>query len=159
MSDTPILRIENLHAKVADEDLTILKGLDLELPRGEVHAIMGPNGSGKSTLAKVLTGHPGYLATKGAVTFDGRPLLELEPHERARAGIFLAFQYPVEIPGVSIANFLRTAMQSRLAEANDERGEVSTEILYVAGIAIALIGVVAAIQAGLMGKVGQIFGG
>jgi Fe-S cluster assembly ATP-binding protein len=119
MPDTPILRIENLHAKVADEDLAILKGLDLELPRGEVHAIMGPNGSGKSTLAKVLTGHPGYLATSGEVTFDGRSLLDLEPHERARAGIFLAFQYPVEIPGVSIANFLRTAMQSRLAEGEE----------------------------------------
>jgi Fe-S cluster assembly ATP-binding protein len=119
MPDTPILRIENLHAKVADEDLAILKGLDLELPRGEVHAIMGPNGSGKSTLAKVLTGHPGYQATAGEVTFDGRPLLDLEPHERARAGMFLAFQYPVEIPGVSIANFLRTAMQSRLAEGEE----------------------------------------
>ena len=119
MPDTPILRIENLHAKVADEDLAILKGLDLELPKGEVHAIMGPNGSGKSTLAKVLTGHPGYLTTSGKVTFDGRSLLELEPHERARAGIFLAFQYPVEIPGVSIANFLRTAMQSRLAEGEE----------------------------------------
>jgi Fe-S cluster assembly ATP-binding protein len=119
MPDTHILRIENLHAKVADEDLAILKGLDLELPRGEVHAIMGPNGSGKSTLAKVLTGHPGYLATSGEVTFDGRSLLDLEPHERARAGIFLAFQYPVEIPGVSIANFLRTAMQSRLAEGEE----------------------------------------
>jgi Fe-S cluster assembly ATP-binding protein len=119
MPDTPILRIENLHAKVSDEDLAILKGLDLELPRGEVHAIMGPNGSGKSTLAKVLTGHPGYVVTKGQVTFDGRPLLELEPHERARAGMFLAFQYPVEIPGVSIANFLRTAMQSRLGEGEE----------------------------------------
>ena len=119
MSDTPILRIENLHAKVADEELAILKGLDLELPRGEVHAIMGPNGSGKSTLAKVLTGHPGYAVTGGTVTFDGRSLLELEPHERARAGIFLAFQYPVEIPGVSIANFLRTAMQSQLAEGEE----------------------------------------
>jgi Fe-S cluster assembly ATP-binding protein len=119
MSDTPILRIENLQAKVADEDLAILKGLDLTIPRGEVHAIMGPNGSGKSTLAKVLSGHPGYLVTRGEVTFDGRPLLELEPHERARAGIFLAFQYPVEIPGVSIANFLRTAMQSRLGEGEE----------------------------------------
>jgi Fe-S cluster assembly ATP-binding protein len=119
MPDTQILRIENLHAKVSDEELAILKGLDLELPRGEVHAIMGPNGSGKSTLAKVLTGHPGYQVTAGTVIFDGRSLLELEPHERARAGIFLAFQYPVEIPGVSIANFLRTAMQSRLAEGEE----------------------------------------
>ena len=116
MPDTPILRIENLHTKVADENLDILKGLNLEISPGAVHAIMGPNGSGKSTLAKVLMGHPGYQVTKGRVDFDGRDLLEQDPHERARAGVFLAFQYPVEIPGVSIANFLRTAMQSHLAE-------------------------------------------
>jgi len=114
-----MLKIEDLHAKVADENLAILKGMDLELPRGEVHAVMGPNGSGKSTLAKVLAGHPGYETTAGRVTFDGRDLLELEPHERARAGVFLAFQYPVEIPGVSIANFLRTAMQSRLPDGDE----------------------------------------
>ena len=119
MPGTPILRIESLHAKVTDEELGILKGVDLELPLGEVHAIMGPNASGKSTLAKVLTGHPGYQATSGTVTFEGRSLLEMEPHERARAGLFLAFQYPVEVPGVSIANFLRTAMQSRLAEGEE----------------------------------------
>ena len=119
MPDTPILRIKNLHAKVADENLDILKGLNLGIDPGAVHAIMGPNGSGKSTLAKVLMGHPGYQVTKGRVDFDGRDLLELDPHERARAGVFLAFQYPVEIPGVSIANFLRTAMQSRLAEGEE----------------------------------------
>jgi Fe-S cluster assembly ATP-binding protein len=119
MGDAPILRIENLHARVADTGLEILKGLDLEIGRGEVHAIMGPNGSGKSTLAKVLMGHPGYDVTAGQVAFEGKDLLELEPHERARAGIFLAFQYPVEIPGVSIANFLRTSMQARMGEGQE----------------------------------------
>jgi Fe-S cluster assembly ATP-binding protein len=114
MSDTPILSISGLHAKVADEDLPILNGVDLELGSGEIHAIMGPNGSGKSTLAKVLAGHPGYEVTAGDVTYRGESILELEPDERALAGVFLAFQYPVEIPGVSIANFLRTALQARL---------------------------------------------
>ena len=116
MSDAPILKISGLHAKVAEEDIDILKGVDLELPKGQIHAIMGPNGSGKSTLAKVLAGHPGYEATAGAVTFDGENLMELEADERSRAGVFLAFQYPVEIPGVSIANFLRTAVQAHLPE-------------------------------------------
>jgi Fe-S cluster assembly ATP-binding protein len=119
MSDTPILTITGLHAKVADEDLDILKGLDLELQPGEIHAIMGPNGSGKSTLAKVLAGHPGYEVTDGEVIFDGKPLLDLEPNERALAGVFLAFQYPTEIPGVSIANFLRTALQARLEDGEE----------------------------------------
>jgi Fe-S cluster assembly ATP-binding protein len=119
MSDTPILTITDLHAKVADEDLEILKGVDLELKPGEIHAIMGPNGSGKSTLAKVLAGHPGYEATSGDVLFNGQPLLDLEPNERALAGLFLAFQYPTEIPGVSIANFLRTALQARLEDGEE----------------------------------------
>jgi Fe-S cluster assembly ATP-binding protein len=119
MSDTPILTITDLHAKVADEDLEILKGVDLELKPGEIHAIMGPNGSGKSTLAKVLAGHPGYEATRGDVLFNGQPLLDLEPNERALAGLFLAFQYPTEIPGVSIANFLRTALQARLEDGEE----------------------------------------
>jgi Fe-S cluster assembly ATP-binding protein len=119
MSDTPILKISGLSAKVAEEDLEILKSLDLELKQGEVHAIMGPNGSGKSTLAKVLAGHPGYEVTAGSVTFQGEEILELEPDERSQRGMFLAFQYPVEIPGVSIANFLRTALQARL-EGDDE---------------------------------------
>jgi Fe-S cluster assembly ATP-binding protein len=119
MANQPILSIKGLHAKVSDESLGILKGFDLDLGKGEVHAIMGPNGSGKSTLAKVLMGHPGYTATAGKVVFDGQDLLAMEPHERARAGMFLAFQYPVEIPGVSIANFLRTAMQSRLKEGQE----------------------------------------
>ncbi len=119
MSDSPILKIENLHAKVADEEIPILKGVDLELRKGEIHAIMGPNGSGKSTLAKVLAGHPGYEATEGTVVFQGEDVLEMEPDERAKAGVFLAFQYPVEIPGVSIANFLRTALQARLDEGEE----------------------------------------
>jgi Fe-S cluster assembly ATP-binding protein len=119
MSVAPILKIERLEAKVADEDLGILKRLDLEIRPGEIHAIMGPNGSGKSTLAKVLAGHPGYVVTGGEVTFDGKDLFELEPDERSHAGLFLAFQYPVEIPGVSIANFLRTAVQARMAEGEE----------------------------------------
>ena len=119
MSETPILEVRNLHAKVADEDMSILRGVNLGLQRGEIHAIMGPNGSGKSTLAKILAGHPGYEATAGEARFDGGDILELGPDERARLGIFLAFQYPVEIPGVSIANFLRTAMQARLDEGEE----------------------------------------
>ena len=115
----PILKISNLHAKVEDVDTEILKGVDLELAQGEIHAIMGPNGSGKSTLAKILMGHPGYEATQGSAVFEGEELLEMEPDERALAGVFLAFQYPVEIPGVSIANFLRTALQAQL-EGDEE---------------------------------------
>ena len=119
MSDTPILRIRNLHAKVAEEGTEILHGLDLDIPAGEVHAIMGPNGSGKSTLAKVIAGHPEYEVTDGSVIFNGEDVLELEPDERSKAGLFLAFQYPVEIPGVSIANFLRTAKQAHLPEGEE----------------------------------------
>ena len=119
MSDAPILKIQGLRAKVAEEDLEILRGVDLELGKGEIHAIMGPNGSGKSTLAKVLAGHPGYEVTAGEITFKGQSIGDLEADERARAGIFLAFQYPVEIPGVSIANFLRTAVQSHLPEGEE----------------------------------------
>ena len=119
VADTPILRIENLHAKVAGDDHAIIQGLDLVIPKGEIHAIMGPNGSGKSTLAKVIAGHPGYEVTEGTVQFDGADILELEPDERSRAGIFLAFQYPVEIPGVSIANFLRTALQARRGDGEE----------------------------------------
>jgi Fe-S cluster assembly ATP-binding protein len=120
MSDAPILTIRGLTAEVADEAaeeaIEILHGVDLDLRAGEIHAVMGPNGSGKSTLAKVLAGHPGYEVTGGSVTYDGENLLELESDERALKGVFLAFQYPVEIPGVSIANFLRTALQARLGE-------------------------------------------
>jgi Fe-S cluster assembly ATP-binding protein len=119
MSDSSILKIEGLRAKVAEEELGILKGLDLEIAPGEIHAIMGPNASGKSTLAKVLAGHPGYEATGGTVTFAGKDLLEQEADERSLGGLFLAFQYPVDIPGVSIANFLRTAVQARQSEGED----------------------------------------
>jgi Fe-S cluster assembly ATP-binding protein len=108
----PLLKIENLHAVVGEDGREILRGVELELGQGEIHAIMGPNGSGKSTLSKVLSGHPAYEVTDGSVTFRGEDLLELEVDERARAGIFLAFQYPVDIPGVSIANFLRTSVQA-----------------------------------------------
>ena len=118
-SEAPILEIEGLEAKVAEGDLAILNGLDLAIGKGEIHAIMGPNGSGKSTLAKVLAGHPGYEATSGSVNFRGEDLLELEADERSQAGVFLAFQYPIEIPGVSIANFLRTAVQAHMAEGEE----------------------------------------
>ena len=116
MNDAAILSVAGLRAKVADEDLHILKGVDLTIRPAEIHAIMGPNGSGKSTLAKVIAGHPGYEATGGSVTFAGDDLLDLEPDERSQAGVFMAFQYPVEIPGVSIANFLRTSLQARLED-------------------------------------------
>ena len=119
MSDAPILHGEGLEARVADGDLGILNGVDLQIGKGEIHAIMGPNGSGKSTLAKVLAGHPGYEATSGSVRFRGEDLLDLEADERSQAGVFLAFQYPVEIPGVSIANFLRTAVQAHLPEGEE----------------------------------------
>jgi Fe-S cluster assembly ATP-binding protein len=105
-----MLKIENLHVEVDGNE--IVKGLELEVGRGEIHAIMGPNGSGKSTLANVLMGHPRYEITDGSVTFEGEDVLELEPDERAKLGIFLAFQYPSEVPGVSVANFLRTAVNS-----------------------------------------------
>jgi Fe-S cluster assembly ATP-binding protein len=105
-----MLKIENLHVEIDGNE--IVKGLDLEVSKGEIHAIMGPNGSGKSTLANVLMGHPRYEVTDGSVTFEGEDVLELEPDERARMGMFLAFQYPSEVPGVSVANFLRTAVNA-----------------------------------------------
>lgn len=105
-----MIKIENLHATVAGNE--ILKGVTLDIPAGEVHAIMGPNGSGKSTLSYVLAGREGYEVTRGSVTFNGEDLLAMDVAERARAGVFLAFQYPVEIPGVSNAYFLRTAVNS-----------------------------------------------
>jgi Fe-S cluster assembly ATP-binding protein len=113
------LKIENLHAEVAEEGTEILRGVDLEIREGEIHAIMGPNGSGKSTLSKVISGHPAYEVTDGDVLFRGESVLDMEPDERAQAGIFLAFQYPVEIPGVSIANFMRTAMGAKKGEEID----------------------------------------
>jgi len=112
------LVIRNLHARIADSETEILRGIDLELSRGEIHAIMGPNGSGKSTLSHVLMGHPAYEVTDGDVVFMGEPLLELEPDERARLGLFLCFQYPYAIPGVSVASFLRTAMNAHRREAD-----------------------------------------
>ena len=109
MADPSILSIRDLRAKASEQDIEILHGVDLDLPRGEIHAIMGPNGSGKSTLAHVLAGRPGYVATQGRVLYKGRDLLVMSPEERAREGVFLAFQYPVEIPGISNAYFLRAA--------------------------------------------------
>jgi Fe-S cluster assembly ATP-binding protein len=102
-----MIEIRNLHASAGDKE--ILRGIDLTVNAGEVHAVMGPNGSGKSTLAQVLAGHPAYQVTEGSVMYEGQDLLEMEPEARAQAGVFLAFQYPVEIPGVSNAYFLRAA--------------------------------------------------
>src|SRR5450432_886327 len=111
------LTIQNLHVSIADQE--IIRGLSLTAPKGEMHAIMGPNGSGKSTLAKVLAGHPDYHVTGGSVTMDGEDVLALAADARARKGLFLAFQYPNEIPGVTIANFLRAALQARLPEGEE----------------------------------------
>ncbi|WP_373820545.1 ATP-binding cassette domain-containing protein, partial [Porphyromonas loveana] len=103
-----MLKIKNLHANVQGKE--ILKGIDLEIKAGEIHAIMGPNGSGKSTLSSVLVGHPSFEVTEGEVSFNGIDILELAPEERAHLGLFLSFQYPVEIPGVSMVNFMRAAV-------------------------------------------------
>ncbi len=111
------LIIRDLHASIGDKE--ILRGLNLEIPKGEVHAIMGPNGGGKSTLAKVMSGHPDYTVTAGEVLLDGENILELEPDVRARKGLFMAFQYPSEIAGVTIANFLRAAVQARMPEGEE----------------------------------------
>ena len=111
------LLITDLHAAI--DGTEILKGLNLEVPKGEVHAIMGPNGSGKSTLAKVLAGHEDYQVTSGSVSMDNQDLFAMEVDERSRAGFFLAFQYPAEIPGVSNANFLRAALQARMPKGED----------------------------------------
>ena len=108
-----MLDITNLHVKLEEEDKAILKGLSLSVPAGAVHAIMGPNGSGKSTLSYVLSGRDGYVVTEGSATLDGQDILEMEPEERAAAGLFLAFQYPVEIPGVGNMTFLRTALNAQ----------------------------------------------
>jgi Fe-S cluster assembly ATP-binding protein len=114
----PQLEIKNLHVSIEDKE--IIKGLSLTVRQGEIHAIMGPNGTGKSTLAYTLMGHPNYTVTEGEVLFDGQNILEMEPDERSRAGIFLAFQYPVAIPGVTVANFLRSALNARRRAVNPE---------------------------------------
>src|SRR3982750_2679400 len=132
-----MLKIENLHATVADKP--ILNGVSLDVPAGEVHAIMGPNGSGKSTLAYVLAGRPGYEVSEGSATFDGRDLLAMEPYERAAAGLFLGFQYPVEIPGVSYLQFLRESLNSQ----RRSRGEADlsgAEFIKLARAQAALLG-------------------
>ena len=115
------LEIRNLHARVAggEEGVEIVRGVTLAVPKGEVHALMGPNGSGKSTLAKVVAGDPAYEVTGGDILVDGESVMEMEPDERARAGLYLAFQYPVEVPGVSIANFLRLAINARRPEGDE----------------------------------------
>ena len=109
------LTIQDLHVTIGEKP--VVKGVSLTVKQGEVHAVMGPNGTGKSTLAKAIAGHPDYTITQGDVLLDGRSLLAMEPDERARAGLFLAFQYPSEIPGVSIANFVRAALQARMGES------------------------------------------
>ena len=109
--DNILLEIKDLHANAGDKE--ILKGIDLTIRKGEIHAVMGPNGAGKSTLSAVLTGKPAYEVTSGSVTFMGQDLLAMKPEERAWAGLFLSFQYPVEIPGVSITNFMKTAINSK----------------------------------------------
>ena len=115
-----MLQIKNLHVKLEEEDKQILKGVDLTIGAGEVHAIMGPNGSGKSTLSYVLAGREGYEVTDGSATLDGEELLEMEPEERAAAGLFLAFQSPVEIPGVGNMTFLRTAVNAQRKARGEE---------------------------------------
>jgi Fe-S cluster assembly ATP-binding protein len=111
------ISVQNLHASINGQE--IIRGLDIAFSQGEVHAVMGPNGSGKSTLAKVMAGHPDYEVTEGDIFLDGESILEMEPDERARRGLFMAFQYPVEIPGVSNANFLRAALQARIPEGEE----------------------------------------
>lgn len=121
-----MLSIQDLHARVEETQTEILRGLSLEVKPGEVHAIMGPNGSGKSTLAQVLAGRDSYEVTGGSVTLDGEDLLELEPDERAHKGVFLAFQYPVEIPGVGNAYFLRSALNAVRKERGEEEMDAAS---------------------------------
>ena len=123
------LKIDNLFASINGKE--ILRDLSLEIPKGEVHAIMGPNGSGKSTLSKVLAGHPDYEVTGGNATLDGTPLLGMEPDEISRLGLFLAFQYPIEVPGVSIANFIRATLQARLPEGESIKAVDYYKQLYL----------------------------
>jgi Fe-S cluster assembly ATP-binding protein len=122
MSNTPELVVKDLH--VAVEGKEILKGLSLEIAKGEIHALMGPNGSGKSTFANTLMGHPKYTVTSGEILFRGQSILEMETDERARAGLFMAFQYPVAIPGLTFSSFLRAALNARLAPSGGEDGQM-----------------------------------
>ena len=128
-----MLEIKNLHARIGDKE--ILRGVDLVVPTGEIHAIMGPNGAGKSTLSYVLSGREGYEVTEGEVTYNGRDILGMEPEERAAAGIFLAFQYPVELPGVGNANFIRTALNA----VRRARGEAELDAVAFLKLARAAI--------------------
>jgi Fe-S cluster assembly ATP-binding protein len=130
MMSTPILELRNLHARVVDGP-DILKGLNLTINAGETHAIMGPNGSGKSTLSKILSGHPNFEVTRGQVLYKGQDIAELEPDERARAGIFLAFQYPVEVPGVNNADFLRKAYNAKLKHEGKEELDEAAFTTYL----------------------------
>lgn len=121
-----MIKIKNLHATVEGQE--ILRGINLEIKSGEVHAIMGPNGSGKSTLANILAGHEGYEVTEGEVIYEGEDLLDMGPEERARAGLFLAFQYPIEIPGISNATFLKTAI-NEIRKANGQEEITAKEFM------------------------------
>ncbi len=125
MSQTPELVVKDLHVSVEGKE--ILKGLSLEIAKGEIHAIMGPNGSGKSTFANTLMGHPKYEVTSGEILFRGESILEMETDERARAGLFMAFQYPVAIPGLTFASFLRAAINARIAPTAGEDGKMPTK--------------------------------
>ena len=140
MTQHRLLEVNNLHANVGSDATSkpILKGLNLSINPGEVHAIMGPNGSGKSTLANVLSGRPGYTVTQGDVKLDQENLAELEPHERAQAGLFLAFQYPVEIPGVSNMEFLKASMDSLAKAHNAEQPDAANFIRQVRTLAESL---------------------
>ncbi len=126
MSDATFFEIRNLHAKT--EDKPILKGVNLKVDLGETHALMGPNGSGKSTLANVIMGHPAYEVTEGEVLVQGKNILELEPDERARLGVFLAFQYPVAIPGVSVAKFLKSSADARFGDGKPKAADFLKEL-------------------------------
>ncbi|MCK0138778.1 Fe-S cluster assembly ATPase SufC [Aliiroseovarius sp. F47248L] len=126
-----MLKINNLHVKLEEEDKRILKGVDLEVPAGSVHAIMGPNGSGKSTLSYVLSGRDGYEVTEGSASLEGEDLLEMEPEERAAAGLFLAFQYPVEIPGVGNMTFLRTAVNAQRKARGEEEMSAADFLKFI----------------------------